>query len=161
MCWASNQREIMLLDNATMEDFQNQKWENAHGVVGGQAALVRRNISLADVPRNSHPYTLFVSLLYGSRNEDGFPSDEDELSRLDRTEEVIAEKFWAQHQALFGLTITSDGTRDLFLFLPRSIDEDVADALIQELDPEVDYDFQILKDPRWEPYDILPDDGAD
>jgi hypothetical protein len=140
-----------------MRDYKAHSWINARGPFGGHQANVRKNVSLADVSRHEYPYTLLLSLIYSNRAADGTPSDSGEWQRLDRTEERIADRFCIEHGALFGMVVTSDGTRDVFLFLPESLDDSAVDAVIQSATPEVDYRFEIIHDPAWIPYDrILP-----
>ena len=140
-----------------MSDYKLQRWMNARGPFGGHQANVRKNVSLVDVPRSKYPYTLLLSLIYRNRAADGTPSDGGEWQRLDRTEESVAEKFCVEHEALFGMVVTSDWTRDIFLFLAEALDDGTIDTVIQSAKPEVDYRFEIIHDPAWIPYDrILP-----
>ena len=77
------------------------------------------------------------------------------MQRLDRTEQGVADRFCNGHGALFGLVVTSDGTRDIFLFLPQRPDDACVDAEIQGANPEVDYSFEIIHDPAWRPYEHI------
>lgn len=136
-----------------MRDYRTDRWINARGHFGGHFAYLRKNVSLADVSRREFPYTLFLSLIYINKAANGTPSSSGEWQRLDRTEEKIADKFCIEHGALFAVSVTSNGTRDVFLFLPQSLEDSAAEALIQSAAPEVDYRFEIIQDPAWIPYD--------
>jgi len=143
-----------------MRDYKSQEWVNARGPLGGHQAHIRKNVSLATVSKDEYPYTLLLSLIYHARAADGTPSDGGEWKRMDRTEEAVAEKFCNEQGALFGLVVTSDGTRDVFLFSPQPLDDGSVEALIQSANPEVDYRFEIIYDPAWKPYEsILPGNG--
>jgi hypothetical protein len=144
-----------------MLDYKLQEWVNARGRIGGHQANVRKNVSLAKVAREKYPYTLLLSLIYRARAADGTPSDGEEWQRLDRTEETAAEKFCREQGALFGLVVTSDGTRDVFFFLPKPLEEAVVEAVIQSSNPEVDYHFEIIHDPEWKPYERILAGNAD
>jgi hypothetical protein len=138
-----------------MSDYKSEQWINGRGPFSGHQAYVRKNVSLAAVPRSKYPFTLLLSLIYRSSAPDGTPCESGELKRLDRTEEAVADRFCNEHGALFGLVVTSDGTRDIFLFLPQRLAEDCADAVIQAANPEVDYSFEIIHDPAWRPYERI------
>jgi hypothetical protein len=140
-----------------MTTYKSQDWANGSGRLAGHAAHVRKNKSLASVRRSDYPVALLVNLVYTHRGPDGLPQDEDELSRLDRTEEAVADRFEAVCQALFALVVTGDGTRDLFLYLPKRDSEDEIARHLRWASPEVDYDFTLHEDPDWRPYqDLMP-----
>ena len=56
--------------------------------------------------------------------------------------------------------MTTDGTRDLFLFLPGHPDDADVAELLDSCSLPVDYDFALRHDPEWKVYTtILPEVG--
>lgn len=135
--------------------YRDQEWTNAEGELEGMKCLVRRNVSLLKYDRAARPFVLMVSLIYELTDDDGLPTDEAELIWGDETEEAIADWFAAHHDGWFGMAVTSDGTRDLFMFLPSMLkDQDIEEA-INSTSPTLDYDFFITEDPDWVPYEMM------
>jgi hypothetical protein len=60
------------------------------------------------------------------------------------------------------MSVTGGGTRDLFFFLPSLPDDVAIEQLVADVGPEVDYSFEVLEDPAWQPYRDMPgeDDGS-
>jgi hypothetical protein len=144
-----------------MGDFKSDRWVNGHGVFRGRQAFIRKNVSLQATYKADYPTLLFVSLIYKKQDSRGLPCSEDELHRLDITEEAIADRFCTRYAARYALCVTRDGTRDLFLFLPGNLTEQEIDAEFDACLPSVDFDFALRHDPAWRPYmEILPDSGG-
>ena len=140
-----------------MASYKNDEWLNAQGSVQGRRAYVRKNVSLLNTAKAEFPWVVIVNLAYQPRDEDGMPAYQSELENLDATEESVADQMHKAFGALFGLVVTSDGTRDLFFFLPHAPHEDALQTAIEAADPSVDYDFFVRDDPDWRPYvQLLP-----
>ena len=133
-------------------NYKRQPWTNATGTFAGHAAHVRRNVGLEDEASQQFPYTVLVSLAYTERSPTGQPCDEDELCRLDETEELIGDAMESRLGALFALCVTSDGTRDLFFFVSEMPTDARIEQLIESIEPRVKYSFERLHDPEWHPY---------
>jgi hypothetical protein len=144
-----------------MADFRSDRWANGHGVVGGRKTFIRKNESLASTRKEDYPNLLLISLIYQEQGDGGLPRSEEELDRLDRTEEAVASRICSRFGALFALCVTRDGTRDLFLFLSSCpTDEEIA-AELAACSPSVDFDFAVRHDPAWRPYlTMLPHSAA-
>lgn len=132
--------------------FKSDEWLNASGKMSGIMTHVRLNTSLADRDRQTHPYVLIVTLVFRSTDDEGLPADHDEHDAVDRAEEAIADRLEADHDALFGLVVTCEGARDLFLFLPTEVPDEVVSRLIEYEAAAFDYDFAIEFDPDWSMY---------
>ena len=141
--------------------FTDDAWTNAVATIAGQGAFIRRNVSLMDADRRSHPVVLIISLFFKSFGEDGLPNDDEELTRADMTEEAIAKEFERAHDAWFGLVVMSDASRDVFLFLPNRLPDGVIEAGIMRTEPRVDFDFDAVVDPEWQPYFRFGGHGSD
>lgn len=140
-----------------MSDYKTQRWANGRGRLGGHATHLRKNMSLRPSLQRTHPYCVILNLIYHERAPDGLPGDEQELYRLDRAEEALADRFVSECNAHFAVVVTGDGTRDLFFFLPRSTSRQQIAQIIQAVAPEVDFDFSLHHDPAWRPYhDLMP-----
>jgi hypothetical protein len=140
-----------------MSSYKHDEWINAKGSVQGHRAHLRKNVSLLETVKAQFPHVIMVNLAYEDVAADGMPADHTELENLDTTEESIADQMLTVFGALFGLVVTSDGTRDLFFFLPTRQTEDAIEAAIDATAPSVDYDFSIHHDPLWQPYvKLLP-----
>ena len=138
-------------------NYKQQEWSSAHGTLGGKRTYMRKNASLLPVDKAQFPHVVIVNLIYREVREDGLPAADEELSRLDATEESVADQLQAAFGALFGLIVTSDGTRDLFFFLPEPESDDAIEAVIESCEPRVGYDFSMHEDPSWEPYvELMP-----
>ena len=59
--------------------------------------------------------------------------------------------------AQYGLAVTGGGTRELFFFVRELPTDERVEELIQSIAPEVDYRFERLQDPDWQPYRGLLD----
>jgi hypothetical protein len=141
-----------------MADYKSDRWVNGHGVMSGRETFIRKNVSLEATRKADYPTLLLVSLIYHEKSASGLPSSEKELQRLDNTEEAIAAGFCSRHAALFAMCVTGDGTRDLFLFLPRCPTEQEIATEFDACSPSVDFDFAVKHDPAWRPYmTMLPD----
>ena len=141
-----------------MANFKSDRWVNGHGVFSGHETYVRKNVSLRGTCKADNANLLLVSLIYREQGDSGLPGSDEELQRVDNTEEAIADRICSRYGALYALCVTSAGTRDLFLFLPsRPTDEEIAEE-IEACSPSVDYDFALRHDPAWRPYvTLLPD----
>jgi hypothetical protein len=135
-----------------MGDYKADRWINGERPLAGRVALIRKNVSLSNARKADYPTLLMVSLVYHDIREDGLPGARNELVRLDNTEEMIADHFCARYGAQFALCVTSNGTRDLFLFLPRRPSEQEIATDIESCSPSVDYDFGLRNDPEWRPF---------
>jgi Family of unknown function (DUF695) len=132
--------------------YQAQDWTNTVGLLDDQELHVRRNASLEAEDSHAFPYTILVSLIYQDADPTGRPSSREELVRLDRTEEAIADVMQASCSAQYGLAVTGGGTRELFFFVRELPTDERVEELIQSIAPEVDYRFERLQDPDWQPY---------
>lgn len=132
--------------------YKQDEWTNASGELSGNTAYVRRNVSLTDNERASRPYVLVLTLIFDDVDEDGMPSTDEALTAADLMEQRLADQFVADHDALFGMIVTSDGTRDLFLFLGRELSEPEIERAIQAAEPDMDFDFDLEHDPQWQVY---------
>ena len=140
-----------------MASYKQDEWINAKGSVQGRPAYIRKNISLLNTVKAGFPHAIIVNLAYQRRDNDGMPIYQSELENLDATEESIADQMHQSFRALFGLVVTSDGTRDLFFFLPAVPDEDAIQEALDAAEVSVDYDFSVHGDPEWRPYiSLLP-----
>ena len=145
-----------------MANFKSDGWVNAHGVVRGRETYVRKNVSLQATRKADFPTLLLVTLIYKEKGPTGLPSSEEELNRLDITEEAIADRFCSKYAARYALCVTADGTRDLFLFLPGNPAEQEIAAEFDSCSPSVDFDFGLRHDPAWRPYvAMLPDSAGE
>jgi hypothetical protein len=72
-------------------DYKSQRWINASGTLGGHRAHLRKNVSLRSDDPSAFSYTILLSLIYLDAQADGTPASEEELTRVDRTEEAIAD----------------------------------------------------------------------
>lgn len=143
-----------------MGDYKEDRWVNGEGVLGGRAAYIRKNVSLSAVRKADYPTLLLVSLIYHEKSKNGLPASNAELYRLDSTEEQIADHFCAHNGALFALCVTTNGTRDIFLFVRRKPTEEELAAAFHTLSPSVDYDFALRQDSEWRPFmTLLPQTG--
>jgi hypothetical protein len=133
-------------------DYKDQPWTTATRALAEHEVFVRRNVGLESEVSSERPYIILVSLIYRVAGADGRPSSEEELVRLDRTEEAIADVMQAHHGARFGLAVTGGGTRDLFFFVRDCAADEEVERLIQSIAPQVDYQFEQLHDPQWQPY---------
>ena len=115
-----------------MADYKQQEWISGHGTLGGKRSYLRKNVSLEHADKTQFPHVVIVNLVYRQVREDGLPAAEEELSRLDATEESVADQMQAAFGALFGLIVTSDGTRDLFFLLREPESDDAMEAVILE-----------------------------
>lgn len=136
-------------------EFRDQEWSNGVGELDGMKCLVRRNESLLKYDRAARPFVLMVSLVYENIDPEGFPTDESELNLADFAEESIADLFAEEFDAWFGMSVTSDGTRDLFFFLPSSVSDEKLEEAINSVEPPLDYDFFITEDAEWVPYELM------
>ncbi len=144
-----------------MADYKQAEWVNAEGPLQGHKTFLRKNVSLLKTAKEEFPYVVIVYLLYQHRDSDGMPTCRSELENLDATEEAIATRMERTFDALFGLVVTSDGTRDLFFFLPAESDGNNVEDAIQDAEPSVDYDFSVRHDSLWQPYvNLLPSPDA-
>jgi hypothetical protein len=145
-----------------MADYKRDRWVNGDGVLGGRATFVRKNVSLCQTRKTDFPTVLLVSLIYHEVAPDGLPASSEELDRVDRTEEAIADHFCSKYDALYALCVTTNGTRDLFLFLPRRPIEQELATDFEACSPSVDYDFSLRHDPEWRPFmTLLADPNED
>src|SRR5687768_1673882 len=145
-----------------MADFKSDRWVNGHGVVRGRETFVRKNVSLQTTRKADYPTLLLVSLIYNDQASSGLPCSDEELHRLDITEEAIADRFCSRYAARFALCVTAGGTRDLFLFLPGNPTEQEIAAEFDACPPSVDFDFGLRHDPAWRPYmAMLPDSAVE
>ena len=136
-------------------EFRDQEWSDGVSELDGMKCLVRRNVSLLKYDRAARPFVLMVSLVYENIDSEGFPTDESELNLADFAEELIADLFSEEFDAWFGMSVTSDGTRDLFFFLPSSVDDEKLEEAINSVEPPLDYDFFITEDGEWVPYERM------
>lgn len=136
-------------------EFRDQEWTNGVSELDGMKCLVRRNESLLKYDRAARPFVLMVSLVYENVDPEGFPTDDAELNFADFAEESIADLFAEEFDAWFGMSVTSDGTRDLFFFLPSSATDEKLEEAINAIDPPLDYDFFITEDAEWVPYELM------
>lgn len=141
--------------------YKSDDWSNATGELSDMPAHLRQNVSLEGRDRAAYPYVLTVTLVFGVVDEDGMPGNAAELDAADGAEEAIADRFEADHGALFGMAITSDGGRDLFLFLPKELSEAEIEHAIDAEDLPLDYDFAVEKDPDWQAYSYLSEVTGD
>ncbi|MBK9967341.1 MAG: DUF695 domain-containing protein [Holophagales bacterium] len=118
-----------------MSDYRSQSWSNGTGRLGGRAARLRKNVSLDASQQSTHPYALIVNLIYHHLGTDRMPGLHEELERLDRTEEAVADRIVAAYDAHFAMVVTGDGTRDLFLYLPHNISEAEIEQHIEAPEP--------------------------
>ncbi len=132
--------------------YKTDEWLNASGKMSGTMTHVRQNTSLHDRDRSACPHVLIVTLVFRSVDEEGMPADDDELHAADMAEEAIADRLESVYGALFGLVITCEGARDLFLFLPEELADEVISTLIEAEAPAFDYDFTFETDPEWTLY---------
>lgn len=140
--------------------YKSGRWVNGHGVLRGCKAFIRKNVSASVIRKAEYPALLLVSLIYHEKAADGLPGSAEELSRLDEAEETVADRLCERHHAQFALCVTTDGTRDLFLFLPQRPDDDEVARLLDSCSLPVDYDFAMQHDPGWRPYmTMLPEVG--
>lgn len=135
------------------ESLAVDKWLTGEQVLDGKRAAVRKNVSLLGMRQSDFPYELMVNLAYEDVRSDGLPGSQEEIQLLDNNERLVAEYFTRQYNAKFALTVTSDGVRDQFLYLPSSIEEDVLEQAFSELGLTVDYDFGIRECEDWSIYD--------
>jgi len=144
-----------------MAGYKQQEWINGGGSIGGKRAYVRKNLSLRETATEQFPHVVIVNLAYEDLSPEGLPASGVELSNMDETEESIADRMSDVFGALFGLIVTSDGTRDLFFFLPMPPGDDAIQDAIDDATPSVDYDFSVHDDPLWRPYfRFLPENGS-
>jgi hypothetical protein len=139
--------------------YKSQPWINAHGQLGGHPAHLRKNVGLRSADHASYPHLVLVSLLYRGVAGDGQSATPEEWARLDETEERIADAMCARFAAHFALIVTSNGRRDLFFFLAAPAGDAETDALIQSIEPSVDYELSFVYDPEWRPYRDLVKEG--
>ena len=140
-----------------MGDYKLERWINGDGMLRGFRALIRKNVSASAIRKSEYSELLLVSLIYHEKAADGLPGSAEELGRLDEAEETVADRICQRHPAQFVMCVTTDGTRDLFLFLSRRPDEDEVAQLLESCSLPVDYDFGLQHDPAWRPYmTILP-----
>ena len=52
-----------------MNDYRSEDWINGEQDLGGEIALVRKNVSLASVRRQDYPHELCVHLVYEELQE--------------------------------------------------------------------------------------------
>jgi len=144
-----------------MSNYASDEWLNGEQSLGGETALVRKNVSLSNLRRLDYPYELIVHLVYEELQDDGLPGSQEEFELLDSNEELIANLFCEQHDAKFALVVTSNGVRDQFLYLPRLLSDDEIANKLDALSLSVDYDFGIRKNSDWTIYsNALPKSGA-
>jgi hypothetical protein len=140
-----------------MVDFRTQEWVNGSGELGGWVAYLRKNVSLTPKMQRARPHALIINLVYQHQGNDGLPCDDEELRQFDEMEEAIASCFVAECDACFAMVVTSNGTRDLFLFLPKLPSESDVGQRIQSVMPTVNFDFSLHHDPDWRPYhELMP-----
>ena len=145
-----------------MNDHTLDEWLSGEQALGGATALLRKNLSLSNVRRIDYPYELIVNLVYEELREDGLPGSQEELELLDRNEGMIVKLFCQQHNAKYALCVTSNGVRDLFLYLPRLLSEEELASELDALELSVDYDFGIRKNTDWTIYcNALPNSGSE
>lgn len=135
-----------------MRNYKNDEWISGTGVIGGRPASIRKNVSLSTVRKTDYPCLLLVSLIYLKKGLDGLPASSEELYRLNDIEEQIADHFCEHYRALLAMCITSDGTRDIFLFLPKAPSEEQLEIEFSNFVLAMDYDFALRQDPLWQPY---------
>jgi len=141
-----------------MGDYKSDRWVNGEKQFRGRIALIRKNVSLQSVKKSDYPELLLVTLVFHQVTPEGLPSSGAELDRLDNTEEVIADQVCSRYDAQFAMCVTTNGTRDLFFFLPSLPTEKELAKAIDACEPAVDYDFTLHHDPNWKPYvTMLPD----
>lgn len=135
-----------------MGSYIEDEWINGERDLGGQTALIRKNVSLEHIRHAEYPFELIINLVYEDIQDNGLPASKAEFELLDENEERMADHFCENHGARFALCVTSGGVRDQFLYLPRFLSEDELAAELEGLGPTVDYDFGIRKSPDWAIY---------
>lgn len=144
-----------------MSNYKSHEWINGEVELGGELALVRKNVSLSNVKRANYPYELIVHLVYEDIQDNGLPASREEFELLDSNEEMIADHFCQKFDGHFALCVTSNGVRDQFLYLPKMLTDDQLDSEFDLLSPTVDYDFGIRKSPDWVIYENALADADD
>ncbi len=145
-------------ETAMPSSYKDQRWVTGSGVLSGKPARVRKNVSLVGFDTRTAPYLVLVTLVYKELDLEGFPVDADEALALDETEVRLADALEKNFKAHFAMAITSGGARDLFFFHPDATTDTTADALVQLIEPAVDYEISLVHDPIWRPYrEILPE----
>jgi hypothetical protein len=139
--------------------YKSQQWTNASATLAGVDVHIRRNATLEGEDSKLFPYTVLINLLYPDEESDDSASEE-QLTRLDRAEEAIADAFEAGLGARFGLCVTGGGTRDLFLFVASLPSAAQVTNLIEAAAPGVAHEFERLHDPEWRPYRDLADEPS-
>lgn len=129
------------------------QWRNGEELLAGKPALVRKNVSLDSIPRLEFPYELIVHLVYEECKPNGLPSSQEEIDLLDHNEHLVSHHFCSKHNAKFALCVTSDGVRDLFLYLPNLMTDNELDSVFEALPVSVDFDYGMRKVSDWDIYD--------
>jgi len=145
-----------------MHDFRTDEWINGERLLGDDVALIRKNVSISNIRKEDYPFELIVSMLYEELQEEGLPGTEEELELLAENEEVIADYFCKHHGAIFAMCVTSDGARDLFLFVKKKLSNSEIEHSLAASSPTIDYQFNLRSSPDWGVYSsAIPDSDDD
>ena len=128
------------------------EWSDISGKLGNMKAYIRRRNSLEKIKHSNYPYLTIITLVFDALDNNGIPSDSDEIDRAVESEKRIAEVLEKQNDSYFVLSVTHNGVVDLFFFSANNLETDAVEELIYLAKPTINFDFTVLEDPKWEAY---------
>jgi len=150
MYWPSRPFYVFIL----FMRYKTAQWLNAEGKLDGSKAVLRKNLSAGEA-KPTKPTVIMLTIIVTQTNQLSLPANDAELNALDAVEEQVADLFCQTFAAEFALTVTCDGTRDLFFYTAKVPSDNEIENEMAHLNLTYDYDFVVQEDANWDPYEIL------
>jgi len=129
------------------------EWTVLQGECNGLPAIVRVNDALKPIAGKAyHNQQITIIVYFDSAGPQGMPTDQDDLARVDATEDLLMKTLQTAGESLLALAVTNDGSRTLTFY---SRDSQSAVARFQEIIPQLpsrNVEFFVEDDPGWELY---------
>jgi len=126
------------------------EWEVLSGEFEGLPCIVRVNQALEPIAgRGYHCEDVTIFIYFDSPGDNGMPTDQADLARVDRTEDLITEALQTAGESLLAIAITTGGRRQLTFY---SRDSQSAVSRFQQLAPQLpsrNMELTVEDDPQW------------
>ncbi len=129
-------------------------WSLGHAEIEGKPLITRYREGLkAAIGHSGYRYQIGIAIPLIESSKEGLPSQE-EGERLYEIEDALTEELSRDDQAVFALSITTNGMRELVYYASEWKPE-YYEAKVQQVAqnfPEHEMQFMIQSDPEWETF---------
>jgi hypothetical protein len=133
-------------------DYKQGSWSTSKRTIIGHITIIKRNESYLPIQHRDYPYILVLTLMFKSSDQTGLPNDKAELERAATTEHAIADNLFQNFGALYLLSATHSGTRDMYVAFNAPVDTSLIKQAIKDAKPELEYRHVFREDPTWRIY---------